>query len=104
MSAATSTTWSLCTCDDSQHAYPDCDAPDDWSTDRGVAELVGAYIPASTPRHLLRRTAVVTVEVVHAHDADPDAPVGEIPPTLRSDLQHLMGATVTARIPSGGVR
>ena len=34
------------------------------STDRGVAEREGAYIPGSIPRHMIRRTALVTVDVM----------------------------------------
>jgi hypothetical protein len=79
MTAVAGVTWSLCTCDDGRHSYPDLDV---WDVDRGVAELVAAFIPASVPRHLLRRTAVVAVEVVHVDAADPDAPVGEVPPVL----------------------
>jgi hypothetical protein len=75
----TRTEWALCYCDDAMHEYPDaCE----WDTDRGVAEMIGLYIPGIVPRHLLRLTSLTTIDViVHAEDADPERPVGEIPPT-----------------------
>ena len=61
---ATTVTYAICTCTDALHAYPDCDRPDDMSTNRFVAEAEGAYIAGSIPRHTIRRTALVTVDVM----------------------------------------
>ena len=56
--------YSMCTCDDGQHEYPDRPAADLMQPDRAAAEREGAYIPGSIPRHLIRRTALVTVDVI----------------------------------------
>ena len=61
---ATTVTYSLCTCDDGQHEYPDRPAADLMQPDRASAERLGVYIAGSIPRHLIRRTALVTVDVI----------------------------------------
>lgn len=68
-----------------------------------AAELGGLDVDSPSWADLLASLRDV-VDAAMSLGVDDDAPVGEIPPTLGVDWRRLMGATVTARVPSGGAR